>query len=259
MILIPSLLLGLSLISAPSPEASSGENCPVPARQAPLYPTEMMRNNVSGTATVRARVDGCGRVVGPTIVESSGHPTLDRAALDTVLLWVLNEDERRVVGDGWVNLPVVFGGVRTVVPKPVDWPRSHRRPRYLPDEEPIGFPTIEAYRKAAPGRSEPVLKSPYGSVTERSGLRTSTAFQQDRADPMTYWLSYVVQRPPPVEAPRGSRASLDTIAVARYRLVSEDGKPVVRIALLCEYDAQGCDQLRAFLMQGLPIAKPPRA
>jgi TonB family protein len=258
MILITSLLLGLSLVSAPSAEVPAGEACPVPARQAPLYPIEMMRKNVAGTAMVRARVDGCGRVVEPKIVESSGHAALDQAALDTVLLWVLNEDERRVVGDGWVNLPVVFGGVRTVVPRKVDWPRSHRRPTYRPDEAPFGYPSIQAYREAAPGRSEPLLKSPYGSVTRKSGLRTSTTFQQDAEDPMTYWLSYVVQRPPPAEAPRGTRATVETVAIARYRLVEEEGKPVARVALLCEDSAEACEQLRAFLMQGLPIARPPR-
>jgi len=256
---LSSLLLTLAAVSAPAVVPAGSETCPMPGRQAPLYPIEMMRKNIAGTATVLARIDGCGRVVEPRITESSGHAALDQAALDTVLLWVLNEDERRQVGQDPVILPVRFGGVRTVVPVKVDWPRSHRRPSYLPDEEPIGFATIQSWRDAAPGRSEPLLQSPYAAVMQRSGVRTSTSFQQDRVDPTTYWLTYLVQRPPPAEAPRGTGPATDTIAIARYRLVEEAGKPVVRLALLCEEAAESCEQLRTFLMQGLPIAKPSRS
>ena len=112
MISIPSLLMTLAVASTPAPDLVSDATCPAPARQVPLHPISTMRNKISGTALVKARIDGCGRVIEPRVVDSSGHAVLDQAALDTVLLWVLNEDERRQVGDGWVNLPVRFGGVR---------------------------------------------------------------------------------------------------------------------------------------------------
>jgi hypothetical protein len=40
--------------------------------------------------------------------------------------------------------------------------------------------------------------------------------------------------------------------------VVEDGKAVVRIGILCERPADECERLTAFLLKGLPIAKPPR-
>lgn len=259
MMLGQSMLLSLALAGTPAVEPPASAACPAPSRQAPQYPISMMRSNVSGTVMVKARIDDCGRVVEPEVVGSSGHAALDQAAMDTVLLWVLNQAERDQVGQGWVNLPVNFGGVRTLVPKKVDWPRSHRRPVYLPDEQAFGFPSIEAYFAAGPGRSEPLLQQPYRSVTQKSGVRTSTSIQQDRDDPMVYWLAYSLQIPPAADAPRGTSPQVRSVAIARYRLVQEEGRPVVRVAILCEETPEACAQLSEFLMQGLPIAKPPRA
>jgi len=255
------LLLVAMVATAPAavPEQAP-QSCPQPGRPAPLYPPDKLRANVSGTAVIRGSIDGCGRVIEPRILEGSGHSDLDQAALDAVRLWVLNDDERRVVGGDAVNFPVHFGGARTIVPQRVDWPRSHRRPAYLPDSQPIGFASVAEFKAAPPGRAEPVLASPYASVQgSRSGARTSTYFQQDVQDALTYWLSYSVWIPPAANAPRGTRGTGATVAVARYRLVEEDGKAVVRVALLCEESPDACDKLRGFLMKGLPIAKPPRA
>ena len=103
-----------------------------------------------------------------------------------------------------------------------------------------------------------MLKSPYGAVMQKSGVRTSTWFQQDRSDSSTYWLDYRVQEPPAADAPRGTAPWTRTVAVARYRLLTEAGRPVVRVALLCEEEPDACAQIRDFLMKGLPIAKAAR-
>jgi hypothetical protein len=47
-----------------------------------------------------------------------------------------------------------------------------------------------------------------------------------------------------------------TVGVARYRLVEEAGKPVVKLAILCERSADECQRLETFLFDGLPFAKP---
>ncbi|MCX7033328.1 MAG: energy transducer TonB [Arenimonas sp.] len=252
-----SLLLMLALAAAPVDGSAA---CPPPAMGMPRYPADQLRGNVAGTTLVLARIDDCGRVVEAKLSESSGDKSLDAEALLTVREWVLSPAQREQVGGGpWVKMPVKFGGVQTVVTEAPKWPRSHRRPVYLLDDQGIGFDTIAAYQTAGVVRSKPVLKSPYGSTRDGSGNWISTPFMADAKDPNVFWLAYNVQ-PPHTPGPNGKpRASLSaSVAIARYRLVMEGGKPVVRVAIVCERPVDECDRLTAFLLKGLPIARPPR-
>lgn len=219
--------------------------CPKPVRGLPRYPVDAMRANRSGTTLVLARIDGCGRVVESRIHTPSGHPQMDEAAHVAVKGWVLSPDERARIGGEWVKLPVKFGGVSTFSPKRVDWPDSHRRPRYLPDEAPIGYESIEAFQEAKRHKPGEYLRSPYG--TER-GSGASTSFHEDVEDPAVYWLSFAVRT-------KGQSFREGTVAVARYHLVQEQGESVVRVALLCELEPGPCEELREFLLKGLPIAR----
>lgn len=251
-----ALLLMLALAAAPAPAA---QDCPAPEMAAPVYPSRQLVAGISGTTIVLARIDDCGRVVEAKVSEGSGQAPLDDAALETVRGWVLTPAQREKAGGPWVKLPVRFGGTRTVVPQAPKWPSSHRRPVYLLDETGIGFDSLAAFREAGVVRSEPVLKSPFASAYDGAGYRISTPFMADATSPTTFWLSYMMQ-PPPTKgedgAPRTSRN--EQVAVARYRLVVEDGKPVVRVGILCERAPDECERLQAFLLKGLPIAKPPR-
>lgn len=243
-------LFVLAIAAAPAaPVPAQAGPCPAPVMGPPRYPVEMMRSNVSGITLVLARVDECGRVLEPRVHTGSGHESLDAAALETVRAWVLSPAQRVQVGGPWVRLPVKFGGVQTVSPRSPAWPKSHRRPRYLPDETPFGFDTLQAFHDGRRFKPGVVLKSPYGSVLKAGVM---TAFHEDRDDPTTFWLSYVIHQ-------SGRTMGENTIAVARYRLVQEQGEPVVRLALLCEAPPEQCAELRGFLMKGLPIARPPRA
>ncbi len=251
-----ALLLMLALAAAP---AAGAVGCPPPVMEAPRYPAKQLRGGVAGTTTVLARIDECGRVVEAKVSEGSGQAALDDAALETVRGWVLSPAQREKVGGPWVKMPVRFAGTRTVVPQAPKWPVTHRRPMYLLDEQGIGFDTIAAFQAADVVKSEPVLTSPYASTFDGSGTRISTPFMADATDPRTFWLAYQMQPAPTRGAdgePRPSRT--ETAGIARYRLVMEDGKPVVRVGLLCERAADECDRLREFLLKGLPIAKPPR-
>jgi TonB family protein len=251
-----ALVLMLALAVAPSPAAA---DCPPPAMAPPLYPAKQLTAGVSGTTIVLARIDACGRVVEAKVSEGSGEPALDDAALETVRGWVLSQAQREKVGGPWVKMPVRFAGTSTVVPQSPNWPKSHRRPVYLADEQGAGFDSIAAFQAASVVRSEPVLKSPYASTFDGSGNRISTPFMADAVDGNAFWLSYLMQPPPTPGAdgqPRPNRTQ--QVAVARYRLVMEDGKPVVRVGLLCEQAADECERLKDFLLKGLPIAKPPR-
>ncbi len=247
----------LALAVAPAPAAAE---CPPPFMAAPRYPAKQLKANVSGTTLVLARIDECGRVVEAKVSDGSGESELDAEALLTVRAWVLSPAQIAQVGGGpWVKMPVKFGGISNYDVQAPNWPRSHRRPSYLADDQPIGFDTIRAFLEAKVARTSPVLRSPYASSVDGTGNRVSIGFYADAADPMIFWLSYFMQAPDVVGAdglPR--RSAAPPVAVARYRLVMEDGKPVVRLALLCERAADECGRLEEFLLKGLPIAKPPR-
>ena len=251
------LVLMLALAVAPSPGAAE---CPPPFMALPRYPGKQLMGNVAGTTLVLARIDDCGRVVEAKVSEGSGVSALDEEALVTVRSWVLSEAQRKQVGGGpWVKMPVKFGGVSTVSVQAPNWPRTHRSPRYLADDQAIGFDTVKAFLEAKVVRTNPVLKSPYASSVDGSGNRVSIGFYADATDPMTFWLSYFMQPPDVVGSDGMQRQSAaPPVAIARYRLVMEDGKPVVRVGLLCERAADECERLRGFLLKGLPIAKPPR-
>ena len=252
-----ALVLMFALAVAPSAGAA---DCPPPAMAPPRYPSKQLMNGVAGTTVVLARIDPCGRVLEAKLSAGSGDTALDEEALLTVRGWVLSPAQREQVGAGpWVKMPVKFGGVQTVVPVPVPWPRSHRRPVYLADDQGTGFDTIAAFQSANVVRTEPMLKPPYGVAVDGSGNRISTSFWADASNPGIFWMAYNVQ-PPHAAGPDGQvRASpSQAVAITRYRLAVEDGKPVVRVATLCERAADECDRLKAFLLKGLPIAKPPR-
>ena len=152
-------------------------------------------------------------------------------------------------------------GVRIAVPQASSMDKflTETTPNATIQRFPGNGEAIAAFQAAGVARSEPVLKSPFASTYDGAGNRISTPFMADAASATTFWLAYMMQPPPtPGEdgAPRTSRNQ--AVAVARYRLAVEDGKPVVRVGIVCERAADECDRLRAFLLKGLPIAKPPR-
>jgi TonB family protein len=233
------------------------EDCPAPVREPPRFPASMARSGVAGVAVVLARIDGCGRIVESRISASSGEPDLDAAALTAVAGWVLSADERARIGGAWVKLPVKFE-TETLYPKRVDWPKSHRRPRYVLEPDGIGHATDKDFFAARHLDGERPLKSPYARFTDRMGTRVLTSFHHDRDDAMTFWLLLQALEEPFV--PKVGRFTLHSrlVAIVRYRLVQEEGEPVVRLALLCEMEPGPCAELEAELLKGLPIARAPR-
>ncbi|MCS7469480.1 TonB family protein [Stieleria sp. ICT_E10.1] len=53
----------------------------------PQYPLDAARNRLEGTVLLRLRVDTAGKVSEVEIIESSGHGSLDRAAVEAVKRW----------------------------------------------------------------------------------------------------------------------------------------------------------------------------
>jgi TonB family protein len=260
-----ALWLALAVAPAPVPVAASETDaaadlsaCPPPVRGLPRYPMDALRANRSGVTLVLARIDACGRVVESRIHTPSGHPQMDEAAHDAVKGWVLSPAERERIGGEWVKLPVKFGGVTTYYPKRVDWPESHRRPHYVADPGGIGYPDLAAFYAARRLAVLRPLKSPYARVTDRIGTRVLTSFYPDVEDDRTFWM-YFTQLDEPLRIAAGKRTiESRVVAVARYRLDESAQRPIVQVGLLCDLEPGACDELRAFLLEGLPIARPPR-
>ena len=87
-------LLKLSLIaialfaaSAAVRADSAFDEAPTPLRtQAPVYPTALRRDGVSGIVSISVNIDEKGEVASSTVSKSS-NPAFDQAALDAVAHW----------------------------------------------------------------------------------------------------------------------------------------------------------------------------
>lgn len=246
--------LAVSAAQEAAPAVATGA-CPEPRRVLPRYPLKMARANKAGLVLVGARFDDCGRVTETRIDESSGQDLFDAAAREAVARYVLSEKQRAKARDGWVQAPVKFGGFRTVEVREIPWPRSHRKPRYQADDQPLPFDTVAAFQAARPTEARLVYREPYGMVRAASGEVFRTTMAPDKVDPAVFWLEYIIQPPPPASPVEPSPRNVYA-AIARYRLVEEGGEPVVRLGILCERPEEECQKLRGFLFQGLPFAKP---
>lgn len=251
------LAAALAVSGAPATDAGApvaSLECPAPATILPRYPATLLRANKAGVVLVGARFDDCGRVIETRIDKSSDEELFDAAALEAVSRYVLSGKQRAKARDGWVQAPVKFGGLRTVVPREIPWPRSHRKPRYQQEELALPFQGIAAFKAARPTDTSQVYREPYGIVRTKSGEVFRTVMAPDKADPSVLWLEYIIQPAPPASQVEPTARNI-TAAIARYRLVEENGEPVVRLGILCERTADECGKLREFLFQGLPFAK----
>lgn len=248
-------LLALAPATGVASTAPDATTCPPPRTVQPRYPVAEARANKVGLVLVGARFDDCGRIVETRLDESSGIAAFDESALASVSAYVLSPEQRAKAKDGWVQAPVKFGGFRTVVPVSIPWPRSHRRPVYQRDEQAFPFESLQAFRDAQVEDVDKVYKPPFRMAGSPKEGFVHTSLVPDREDPAVFWFRYTVQPPLPA-SPTEPTAGNITVGVARYRLVEEDGKPVVKLAILCERPADECQRLDNFLFEGLPFARP---
>jgi len=75
----------------------------------PVYPVAARRRKQTGTAMLEVLVSPEGRVSELRLVKSSGHSSLDRAALKSVKKWVFKPGTKGMKKvEMWVRVPVVF-------------------------------------------------------------------------------------------------------------------------------------------------------
>ena len=234
MLLVPPMAMAVSQV-VPHAAHTEGGACPAPVRPAPLYPADMIEQVRGGTVLLDAGVDECGRVTQAEIKTSSGSPSLDQAALVAVREWIIGADDRARPAGGKVEIPVSFNmapskAFRYHAP---DWPKSHKRPRYVL-EEMTGYTSAQQVYDRYEFSADSMITPPYPNVH-------NVFFRQSGADPVEYWLLLYLKPEP-------------SIAV-RYRLVMENGEPVVRVAFVCDRTPARCRRDRKHLMKGLPFAR----
>ncbi|MFT3667651.1 MAG: TonB family protein [Pseudoxanthomonas sp.] len=232
--LLVALLCPVAVLAADGGSGSSAAACPDLVRGAPEYPDDMRRAHLEASVILDLRVDGCGRVLDAGIAETSGHASFDAAALAASRGWVLGKDV--AAGGGNLRVPLDFKLSRLASYPHVgndDWPASHRRVRYLPDNL-YGYTTPEQVLERYDLRPQAALTPPYPYVR-------NMLLRQQGDDPVEYWLFMYME----------GKARV----AARYRLVTENGEPMVRVAFLCEGPRRQCAQDRRLVMKGLPFAK----
>lgn len=211
--------------------------CPEPKMATPRYPPDAIRAARQGTAVVEARVDDCGRVLEARIQKSTRHSDLNEAALAAANASIVPPDKRVEAVDGWVAWPIDFKVDSSLVSRRVDWPRTHRKARYVADA-PLD-PAISVLE----WKAQKIEMTP--NTVRPPVLPLRHEFRQVRdGENIEFWL-FVPDN--------------DGVAklAARYRTVIENEEPVVRVAMRCEFSEEECAGLQqAFVQRGLPMAKP---
>ncbi|WP_245964856.1 energy transducer TonB [Trinickia dinghuensis] len=76
---------------------------------APDYPPMALQRRWEGTVLLKVRVLADGRAEQVTVITSSGHASLDDAAVQAVTAWRFIPARRAGEAiDGWVHVPLVF-------------------------------------------------------------------------------------------------------------------------------------------------------
>lgn len=235
-----ALLLGCGLYLSSPPtladatKSSSDEACPPPkAFAAPGFPPDLLRRGASGSVELELHVDTCGQVIHAGVLKGSQHAQFNDSAIASVQGAVLNAAQMATVQEGRFRLQIDFRKPTEIIPRRLDWPSTHRRPRYLVDEQPLGFDSVSAAGDAMSESADHPWLSPYPGHLSR-------VVQLGDEGEREFWL--FLKRNP-------------SVTVVRYRPVMEEGLPVVRVAMLCEESREECEQTREMLMRGLPFAR----
>ena len=215
---------------------SNETKCPEARETKPLYPVEALRMYKDGDVLLESSFDECGRALDVTVKKSSGRKDLDQAAVVASRQSVFSEVQRSKAVNGKIERKVTFTADKvTHYSKQVDWPKTHKNPRYVIDDQPIPFESVAVAKSAVKDSDVGALRPP---VIE---LRHDF-IQVKTREGRQFWLFLFGKSGEPVVA-------------ARYTPVMEAKQPIVKFAIKCELDQKACNDIQSMLMDGLPFAR----
>lgn len=212
---------------APAPQCVPGK----PLRP-PTYPVEMIQRGLGGRVVLDLTLDACGRVL-DAVVAQPDKKVFNEAALASVKGVTLSASQRAGARDGHLSLPIVFNLAPDMSYQKLDWPKTHRRPRYVMDDQAMPYATAQEANAAIKVPPEHVWPPPYPVQ--------SRFVQVGAPDAREFWLFIL----------KNGNANV----AAHYRPVMLDDEPVVKLALRCGDTPEACAKTQTFLLQGLPFAK----
>jgi TonB family protein len=225
------------ILATPAFAQEVGQTLPiqcVPGKplRTPAYPVEMASRGAGGTVVLDITIDSCGRILDAVVKEPS-KKAFNEAAMASVKGVTLSESQRSGARDGRLLLPIVFSMKAGMSYQVLDWPNTHRRPRYVIDEEAMIYATADEANAAIKAPPDHAWPSPYPVH--------SRFVQVGEPGAREFWLFIL-------------KDAMVNVA-ARYRPVMQEGKPVVKLALRCSDTPEACTKAQEFLLRGLPFAK----
>jgi len=210
--------------------------CPAPTRAAPpVYPSNELRAGRGGKVVMQATFDECGRVLEVFVTQKSGSKPLDNAAVASIKPVVFSEEARTHAVDGKLEQSVTFTADVDGRVKKVDWPKTHKNPRYVLDDEAIPYATVAIAFDSIKESEPDVFRPPVIDFRHRW-------VQVDTPQGREFWLFLY------------SKANVAAVA-ARYRPVMEPDGAVVRLAIQCELEKPQCEAIQDMLLKGFAFAK----
>jgi len=219
----------------PVQPVSVAMNCPAPMTTTPIYPPDALRSGQGGKVVMEATFDDCGRVLEVVLTRGSKYKELDKAAVVSIKASIFSADERRKAVNGKIERVINFTPDSGASIRPVDWPKTHKRPRYVLDDEAIAFASVAQASDAIKDSVPNVFRPPVFKFQHRFVQVEVPAGRE-------FWLFLF--------------AKTNMVAVAaRYRPVMEPDGPAVRLSMKCELEKSQCEAVQDMLLKGLPFAK----
>ena len=210
--------------------------CPKPVMPKVYMPSDAVRGSYKGEVILAVRFDDCGRVLEAKLQKRSRYQSINDMVLSRSKGMVLSEEQRANSVDGWYSSVISFEGQsmpENVKQKALDWPKTHSNPRYVLDDAPMGFDSVDLADKAIRESDENILRPPLYQFVHRTVQVDSEAGRE-------FWLFIASQ-------------GIKKVA-ARYRPVIENGEALVKFGMLCDLEQSQCDAVRGLLLKGLPMA-----
>lgn len=232
-VLVMALIMAAAPVCAQTAADAVTPPCtPGKPLQGPRYPIEMVKRGINGTVVLDLTLDACGLVL-DAIVKQGDKKAFNEAALASVRGVTLTPSQRAGARDGRLTLPIDFKLGKDLSYQKIDWPTTHRRPRYELDNQAMVYATAVEANAAIKSSPDYFWPSPY-AVQSRFVQVGEPAARE-------FWLFIY-------------KSGVANVAV-HYRPLMVEDQPVVKLAMRCSDTPEACSKTESVLLQGLPFAK----